>query len=79
MLVTLSVLFSLVLQSLSLVEHLLLIVVSQELILEGSGALLLVILLLSNFISYTVQELLVSGNLVSTVLLTIYHVSAHLA
>lgn len=79
MLVTLSVLFVLVLHSLSLVEHLLLIVVTQEFILEGSSALLLVILLLSDFVSYTVQEMLVSGNLVSTVLLTIYHVSAHLA
>jgi hypothetical protein len=78
-LVTLLMLLLIILSKHSLVKKLLFVVVANELILEGCSTLLFVILLLCDFVSYTVQKLLVSFDLIVAILLTTFNISSHLA
>lgn len=77
--VTLLMLLLFILIKHSLVKKLLFVVVANELILKGSSTLLFVILLLCDLVSYTVQKLLVSFDLIVAILLTTFNISSHLA
>jgi hypothetical protein len=59
MLVTLLILILVVLLLLGLVKHLLLVVVAQEFLLQGSSTLSLVVFLLGNLLSNAIQELFI--------------------